>query len=287
MFQACMAGIVFAKFTKPTNRAETILFSTNALITLRNGSYYLSCRIGDMRRVQNIKTRTVTVLVTCSDLNWYVLSLKMFSTARCRIHLSTLFSLRCSIVVSHLKIPSPSQTVKLESWWWIKAPHFHQLLGPYNRSFICHLSWILNTQNLIRGFQYSVSQIAFVWLYLELNVHNPVPGRPISSSLTCPVCSSGGRQQTRARWDITMMWQMSRSEKRYWHQELCQQRRGVTSDNYQDTRPCQRKYGNPILKLFFLNIYKPSFLQKRNFETLIKERGSISIHSLSSAVFSA
>ena len=51
MFQACMAGIVFAKFTKPTNRAETILFSTNALITLRNGSYYLSCRIGDMRRV--------------------------------------------------------------------------------------------------------------------------------------------------------------------------------------------------------------------------------------------
>ena len=44
-----MAGIVFAKFTKPTNRAETILFSSNALVTLRNGSYYLLCRIGDMR----------------------------------------------------------------------------------------------------------------------------------------------------------------------------------------------------------------------------------------------
>ena len=26
VIQACMAGIVFAKFTKPTNRAETILF---------------------------------------------------------------------------------------------------------------------------------------------------------------------------------------------------------------------------------------------------------------------
>ena len=25
--QACMAGIVFAKFTKPTGRAETLLFS--------------------------------------------------------------------------------------------------------------------------------------------------------------------------------------------------------------------------------------------------------------------
>jgi len=49
IIQACLAGIVFAKFTKPTNRAETILFSTNALITLRNGSYYLLCRIGDLR----------------------------------------------------------------------------------------------------------------------------------------------------------------------------------------------------------------------------------------------
>ena len=44
-----MAGIVFAKFTKPTMRAETILFSKNALISLRNGSYYLVCRIGDLR----------------------------------------------------------------------------------------------------------------------------------------------------------------------------------------------------------------------------------------------
>ena len=47
--QACMAGIVFAKFTKPTMRAETILFSKNALITVRNGSMYLVCRIADLR----------------------------------------------------------------------------------------------------------------------------------------------------------------------------------------------------------------------------------------------
>jgi hypothetical protein len=44
-----MAGIVFAKFTKPTMRAETILFSKNALITLRNSSLFLVCRIGDLR----------------------------------------------------------------------------------------------------------------------------------------------------------------------------------------------------------------------------------------------
>jgi potassium inwardly-rectifying channel subfamily J len=44
-----MAGIVFAKFTKPTMRAETILFSKNALITMRNGSFYLICRVADLR----------------------------------------------------------------------------------------------------------------------------------------------------------------------------------------------------------------------------------------------
>ena len=47
--QACMAGILFAKFTKPTMRAETFIFSKNALITLRNGSLYLLVRIGDLR----------------------------------------------------------------------------------------------------------------------------------------------------------------------------------------------------------------------------------------------
>ena len=44
-----MAGIVFAKFTKPTSRAATILFSKNALITLRNGSFYLVVRLADLR----------------------------------------------------------------------------------------------------------------------------------------------------------------------------------------------------------------------------------------------
>jgi len=49
VIQACMAGIVFAKFTKPTSRAATILFSKNALITLRNGSFYLVVRLADLR----------------------------------------------------------------------------------------------------------------------------------------------------------------------------------------------------------------------------------------------
>lgn len=49
VIQACMAGILFAKFTKPVNRGETILFSKNALITLRNGALYLVVRVGDIR----------------------------------------------------------------------------------------------------------------------------------------------------------------------------------------------------------------------------------------------
>ena len=63
--QACMAGIVFAKFTKPTNRAETILFSTNALITLRNGSYYLLCRIGDMRWAVGSEGELMNYTISC------------------------------------------------------------------------------------------------------------------------------------------------------------------------------------------------------------------------------
>jgi len=56
VIQACMAGIVFAKFTKPTMRAETILFSKNALVTLRNGSLYLVCRIADLRQTQLLES---------------------------------------------------------------------------------------------------------------------------------------------------------------------------------------------------------------------------------------
>ena len=39
-----MAGIVFAKFMKPTGRGETIIFSKNALVSL-----HLVVRLGDLR----------------------------------------------------------------------------------------------------------------------------------------------------------------------------------------------------------------------------------------------
>ena len=44
-----MAGIFFAKFTKPTGRGATIVFSRNALISMRDGILYLQVRLGDLR----------------------------------------------------------------------------------------------------------------------------------------------------------------------------------------------------------------------------------------------
>ena len=44
-----MAGIFFAKFTKPTSRGETVMFSKNALISMRDGVLYLLVRLGDLR----------------------------------------------------------------------------------------------------------------------------------------------------------------------------------------------------------------------------------------------
>ena len=55
-----MAGIVFAKFTKPSHRGETIMFSKNALISLRNGSLYLMVRLDDTNANVNANTNIDT-----------------------------------------------------------------------------------------------------------------------------------------------------------------------------------------------------------------------------------
>ena len=69
IINAAMAGIIFAKFTIPSNRSETIIFSKNAAITMRNGALYLLCRVADLRenslleahvRMIFIKDREVT-----------------------------------------------------------------------------------------------------------------------------------------------------------------------------------------------------------------------------------
>ena len=49
IINAAMAGIIFAKFAIPAARSETIIFSKNAAITMRNGALYLLCRVADLR----------------------------------------------------------------------------------------------------------------------------------------------------------------------------------------------------------------------------------------------
>jgi len=55
VISACMAGIFFAKFTKPTCRGEVVLFSKNALISMRDGALYLLVRLGDLRQTHLIE----------------------------------------------------------------------------------------------------------------------------------------------------------------------------------------------------------------------------------------
>lgn len=49
---AFMLGLIFAKLSRPRNRAETILFSRNAVVAARDGKMCLMFRVGDVRKSQ-------------------------------------------------------------------------------------------------------------------------------------------------------------------------------------------------------------------------------------------
>ena len=44
-----MVGLVFSKLSRPSSRSKTVIFSENAIITLRNRGLCLIFRIGDLR----------------------------------------------------------------------------------------------------------------------------------------------------------------------------------------------------------------------------------------------
>ncbi len=74
-----MAGIIFAKFTVPRNRGQTIYFSKNAVISLRNGMLQLMCRITDLRKYSLLDARVTVSCFECYDWNffWYDSTSKM------------------------------------------------------------------------------------------------------------------------------------------------------------------------------------------------------------------
>merc|ERR1712142_139886 len=49
IIQAFMVGLVFSKLSRPRNRSKTIVFSNQAVITMRNKKLCLIIRIGDLR----------------------------------------------------------------------------------------------------------------------------------------------------------------------------------------------------------------------------------------------
>ena len=44
-----MVGLVFSKLSRPRNRSKTIIFSNQAIVTMRNRRLCLIIRIGDLR----------------------------------------------------------------------------------------------------------------------------------------------------------------------------------------------------------------------------------------------
>jgi potassium inwardly-rectifying channel subfamily J len=61
--QCLITGIVFSKLSRPKSRAQTIMFSRQAVICLRDRQYCLLFRVGDMRRSHIVGTSIRVVMI--------------------------------------------------------------------------------------------------------------------------------------------------------------------------------------------------------------------------------
>lgn len=73
IFQAIMVGILFAKLTRPGARTQTMLFSNQAVINMRNDRFCLIFRVGDIRksRILNIQPKAYVIQLNtdCYELD--------------------------------------------------------------------------------------------------------------------------------------------------------------------------------------------------------------------------
>lgn len=65
--QSFLVGIVFAKLTRPKNRAHTLLFSKNAIITQRDRDLCLTFRVGNTRKSRIIAANVQAYLIRYSS----------------------------------------------------------------------------------------------------------------------------------------------------------------------------------------------------------------------------
>ena len=63
IIQALMTGLVFAKLSRPKKRAETLLFSKNALVCKRDGQLCLLFRVGDMRKSHIVEAHVKAIMI--------------------------------------------------------------------------------------------------------------------------------------------------------------------------------------------------------------------------------
>ncbi|KAJ0177284.1 hypothetical protein K1T71_007293 [Dendrolimus kikuchii] len=63
--QSFIVGIVFAKLTSPKNRAQTLLFSKNAIVNQRNRDLCLIFRVGNTRKSRIIDVSIHAFLIRC------------------------------------------------------------------------------------------------------------------------------------------------------------------------------------------------------------------------------
>ncbi len=63
IIQALMTGLVFAKLSRPKKRAETLMFSKNAVICKRDGQLCLLFRVGDMRKSHIVEAHVRAIMI--------------------------------------------------------------------------------------------------------------------------------------------------------------------------------------------------------------------------------
>lgn len=63
MIQACMVGTIFAKLSRPKKRAQTLMFTKNAVICKRDGKLCMIFRVGNMRYTSLVEAHVRAVYI--------------------------------------------------------------------------------------------------------------------------------------------------------------------------------------------------------------------------------
>ena len=63
MIQACMVGTIFAKMSRPKKRAQTLLFTKNAIVSKRDGKLCLIFRVGNMRYTSLVEAHVRAIYI--------------------------------------------------------------------------------------------------------------------------------------------------------------------------------------------------------------------------------